>query len=167
MNRLYVHVSVDDFDGSLAFYRALFGFAPTTVGDDCAEWLLDDPALDFALSRRTGGEPVLTRLGLQMESVEDLAALRARLADVGPAAAGEQAPDDGVDKHWMVDPVGVLWEAYHLTGARLASAPSNADYIAARQRSAAAEAAHCEATVRYRRLQRRQQGYVRRPEARM
>lgn len=167
MNRLYVHVSVDDLDGSVAFYRALFGFEPTNVGDDCAEWLLDDPALDFAITRRAGGEAVLTRLGLAMETPAELAALRERLAASGPADAGEAATaDDGTDKHWALDPAGVLWEAYHTSGARLASAPSNRQYFEARRVAAATE--HCGAIVRHRRLQRIRAGsYSRRPEARM
>ncbi len=47
MNRFHLHVNVDQ---SVGFYTTLFGTAPTVTKHDYAKWLLNDPAVNFAIS---------------------------------------------------------------------------------------------------------------------
>ena len=79
MKRFHVHIAVNDLAASIAFYSKLFGQAPVKEQPDYAKWMLDDPRLNFALSQR-GRAPGLDHLGLQVESVEELAEIGARLS---------------------------------------------------------------------------------------
>ena len=118
MKRFHVHVNVTDLDASIAFYSQLFAAAPTRVEVDYAKWMLDDPRINFAISRRerTAG---VDHLGFQVESGEELAEIGARLA----AADAIRTTDVDTtccyarsDKYWSEDPQGLRWESFHTHG---------------------------------------------------
>jgi hypothetical protein len=52
MKRFHVHVAVDDLDANLRFCSTMFGASPAVLKADCAKWMLDDPRINFAISRR-------------------------------------------------------------------------------------------------------------------
>ena len=118
MKRLHLHVSVPDLGPSIQFYESLFGAAPSVVKDDYAKWMLDDPRVNFAISARDR-EVGVDHVGIQVDSVEELAELSARLK-----AAGSQTFDETAttccyaksDKSWVSDPAGVRWETFHTFG---------------------------------------------------
>lgn len=116
MKRFHVHVAVEDLDRSIAFYAGLFGAPPTVRKDDYAKWMVEDPRLNFAISQR-GGTPGLNHLGLQADSVDELAAIRSAFtaADASAVVAQPDAMCCYVrsDKHWLTDPQGIAWEGYH------------------------------------------------------
>ena len=56
MKRLHVHMSVADLEQSIRFYSTLFAAPPTTQKPDYAKWMLEDPRVNFAISRR-GAQP--------------------------------------------------------------------------------------------------------------
>lgn len=62
MKRLHVHVSVDDLAQSIRFYSTLFAAEPTVVKDDYAKWMLEDPRVNFAISRRVGERAGISHL---------------------------------------------------------------------------------------------------------
>ena len=66
MKRLHVNVKVDDIDQSARFYTALFAAEPTVRKPDYARWMLDDPRVNFAISR-CGSEAGINHLGIQAE----------------------------------------------------------------------------------------------------
>jgi predicted enzyme related to lactoylglutathione lyase len=66
MNRFHVHVNVADLERSITFYSQLFGAALTVVKSDYAKWMLDDPRINFAISRRDRATGV-DHLGIQAE----------------------------------------------------------------------------------------------------
>ena len=115
MKRFHVHVHVADLDKSIGFYSTMFGAAPARVEADYAKWMLDDPALNFAISTR-GGVAGIDHLGLQTDDPAELATLKARAA-----AAGAALLDEGQttccyarsEKHWVTDPTGIAWEHFH------------------------------------------------------
>lgn len=118
MKRFHVHVAVERLDESLRFYSTLFGSGPTVSRPDYAKWMLDDPCINFAISQRdrTAG---INHLGLQVETAEELAAMRSQL-ESADAALVEQT---GVaccyarsDKHWVTDPSGIAWETFRSLG---------------------------------------------------
>ncbi len=121
MKRFHVHVAVDDFAGSKAFYSRLFGAEPAVVKHDYANWMIEDPRINFAISTgrdRTGVE----HLGLQADSAEELAEIRERLVAAGGALDDEPGANccyAHSDKHWTVDPQGIAWESFHTLGAAL------------------------------------------------
>src|SRR5690606_28645777 len=72
MKRFHVHVNVHDLDASIRFYSNLFATAPSVVKPDYAKWMLDDPRVNFAISRRDRAAG-LDHLGVQAETAEELA----------------------------------------------------------------------------------------------
>lgn len=118
MKRFHVHVGVENLDASIRFYSSLFGTAPTVRKDDYAKWMIEDPRINFAISRRDNRVGV-NHLGLQADSADELADIRAHFAAAGPAVIDE--PDASCcyaksDKHWVTDPQGIAWEGYHTLG---------------------------------------------------
>jgi catechol 2,3-dioxygenase-like lactoylglutathione lyase family enzyme len=114
MKRLHVHVAVEDLARSVRFYATLFAAEPTVLKPDYAKWMLDDPRVNFAISRR-GHAVGLSHLGIQVEDAAELAEVYGRLQRA-------EAPvlDTGAttccyaksEKQWIADPQGVAWETF-------------------------------------------------------
>jgi len=118
MKRFHVHVSVQDLPESLRFYSDLFGAPPSVVKDDYAKWMLEDPRINFAISRR-GRAAGVNHLGFQVDSDEELKDLREQVSKAGIAAldqAGASCCYAKSDKYWIEDPQGVAWETFHTLG---------------------------------------------------
>ena len=119
MKRFHVHLGVPDLAASIRFYSDLFGMPPSVAKPDYAKWMLDDPRVNFAISQR-GARAGLNHLGLQADSAEELADLRTHFA----AADGASVHDENdvnccyarSNKHWVRDPQGIAWEAFHSLG---------------------------------------------------
>jgi len=115
MKRFHVHAHVEDLPASVAFYSRLFAAEPTRLEADYAKWMLDDPRINFAISTR-GGKTGVDHLGLQTDSADELAELRARARSADLAVLQEGAVSccyARSDKHWLVDPQGIAWEHFH------------------------------------------------------
>ena len=115
MKRFHVHAHVADLTTSVAFYSKMFGAEPARLESDYAKWMLEDPRINFAISAR-GGAPGVDHLGLQAESAEELAELkaRARAADLALQDEGETTCCYArSEKHWITDPQGIAWEHFH------------------------------------------------------
>lgn len=115
MKRFHVHAHVEDLQASIAFYSKMFGAEPTRVETDYAKWMIEDPRINFAISTR-GGQPGVDHLGIQTDTAEELAALKAQaeaadltLQDVGETTCCYARSD----KHWVTDPQGIAWEHFH------------------------------------------------------
>ena len=52
MKRFHLHLSVEDLEQNIQFYSGIFGEPPTVRKEDYAKWMIDDPRVNFALSRR-------------------------------------------------------------------------------------------------------------------
>jgi catechol 2,3-dioxygenase-like lactoylglutathione lyase family enzyme len=119
MKRFHVHVSVQDLEGSKAFYSRLLGAQPVVVKHDYAKWMIEDPRINFAIS--TGRDRRgIEHLGLQADSAAELAEIRGRLESAGAAIEDEPGASccyAHSDKHWTVDPQGIPWESFHTLGA--------------------------------------------------
>jgi catechol 2,3-dioxygenase-like lactoylglutathione lyase family enzyme len=115
MKRFHVHVSVEKLDESIRFYASLFGMAPTVVQPDYAKWMLEEPRINFAISQR-GHQLGVNHLGLQVDSDDELKAMRGQLAaaDTGLVEqTGAACCYARSDKYWVTDPQGVAWETFH------------------------------------------------------
>jgi catechol 2,3-dioxygenase-like lactoylglutathione lyase family enzyme len=115
MKRFHVHVSVDDLDANVKFYSTVFGAPPTVVKPDYAKWMVDDPRINFAISKR-GSATGIDHLGIQVESDEELTALREQVT--GAQIVAQDQPDADCcyarsDKYWTTDPQGIAWETFH------------------------------------------------------
>lgn len=115
MKRFHVHVAVDDLENSVRFYKSLFGVEPSVSKDDYAKWMLDDPRVNFAISRR-GDTPGVNHLGIQVESDEELQEMREKLAQADRPIVGQEEASccyTESNKHWVQDPQGIAWETFH------------------------------------------------------
>jgi hypothetical protein len=114
MKRFHVHAHVEDLQASIAFYTKLFATEPSRVETDYAKWMLEDPRINFAVSTR-GSKPGIDHLGIQADSEEELAELKARAqaADMALLDEGETSCCYArSDKYWITDPQGIAWEHY-------------------------------------------------------
>jgi len=115
MKRFHVHAHVEDLQASVAFYSRMFGAEPTRLEGDYAKWMLDDPRINFAISTR-GGKPGVDHLGIQTDTEQELAELKARAqaADMALQDEGETSCCYArSDKYWVTDPQGIAWEQFH------------------------------------------------------
>lgn len=118
MKRFHVHVAVDDLEANVRFYSTVFGAQPTVQKLDYAKWMLEDPRINFAISNR-GAKAGVDHLGFQVDSDEELSALREQAAAAEIAALDQ--PDATCcyarsDKYWITDPQGIAWETYRTLG---------------------------------------------------
>ncbi len=112
MKRLHVHVAVDDIEKSIGFYAALFAAAPAVVKADYAKWMLDDPRVNFAISKR-GTKAGLDHLGIQVETQAELSEVYDRLQKADRPVLEEGATTccyAKSEKSWIADPTGIAWE---------------------------------------------------------
>jgi catechol 2,3-dioxygenase-like lactoylglutathione lyase family enzyme len=138
MKRFHVHVSVDDLDANITFYSTVFGAPPAVLKPDYAKWMVEDPRINFAISKR-GTKAGVDHLGVQVESEAELTALRDQVTAAEIAALDQPNSEccyARSDKYWTTDPQGIPWETFHT----LDSVPVYGDTVRA-QASACCEAA--------------------------
>lgn len=119
MKRLHVHLNVNDLDQTVRFYTTLFGDAPTTLKEDYAQWMLDDPRVNFAVSIKNCGAEGVSHLGIQVDDDAALTAITGALADAEQSIFEEKETQCCYakgNKTWASDPDGVVWEAFHRLG---------------------------------------------------
>ena len=115
MKRFHIHVAVNDLDATVQFYSKVFGMAPTVRKPDYAKWMVDDPRINFAISK-SAGAPGVDHLGIQVDSGEELAALRAQVTRAEIAAQDQPNAEccyARSNKYWTTDPQGIGWETFH------------------------------------------------------
>ena len=119
MKRLHVHLRVDDLARSIDFYAALFGTTPSLMKPDYAKWLLDDPRVNFTLSKRAGSKRAsaggLDHLGIQVDDGAELTEIAGRLAGLGAKLVEQKDARccyARSDKAWASDPQGIAWETF-------------------------------------------------------
>ena len=118
MKRLHVHVSVADLDASVRFYSTLFAAPPTVQKGDYAKWMLEDPRVNFAISRREKTTGV-RHLGIQVEDRSELAEVFERIEHTQRPVLNEGKTTccyAKSEKNWVEDPQGVQWETFLTTG---------------------------------------------------
>ena len=118
MKRLHVHVAVHDLQQSIRFYSALFAAQPSVTQDDYAKWMLDDPRVNFAISKR-GAKAGLDHLGIQAENETELGAIGSQLAQADVSTLEQKGASccyAKSDKYWTIDPQGIAWESFHTLG---------------------------------------------------
>jgi catechol 2,3-dioxygenase-like lactoylglutathione lyase family enzyme len=118
MKRFHVHVAVPDLAQSIRFYSTLFGAEPSVVKDDYAKWMLEDPRVNFAISRR-GSAAGINHLGFQVESDAELGEIQGRLQAAGTGGVEEKDVSccyARSNKYWTTDPAGIAWESFRSLG---------------------------------------------------
>ena len=111
------HISLDvrDVAKSVAFYEKVFGETPQKQVADYAKFDLKNPILNFSLVSSTGAVSAVDHLGIEVETVEEIAEWKARLQHEGIL---EKVEDNVAccfarqDKLWFTDPDGNAWEIF-------------------------------------------------------
>ncbi len=119
--RVQLALNVADLEASIAFYSAMFGVEPHKRRPGYANFAVAEPPLKLVLietseeTRGTGTTGALNHLGVEVASVDDVAAARERFAQAGLAAFDENDTTCCYalqDKVWVQDPHGAGWEYY-------------------------------------------------------
>ena len=111
------HISLDvrDVSKSVAFYEKVFGVKPQKQVADYAKFDLKTPALNFSLVSSTGEVSAVDHLGIEVETVQEIAEWKARLQR---EAILEKVEDNIAccfarqDKLRFTDPDGNAWEIF-------------------------------------------------------
>jgi catechol 2,3-dioxygenase-like lactoylglutathione lyase family enzyme len=111
------HLSLDvrDVPASVAFYQKVFGVPPQKQTTDYAKFDLTQPALNLSLVSSTGRISSVDHLGIEVESVEEIAAWKSHLQREGIL---DEVEENTVccfarqDKLWISDPDGNAWEIF-------------------------------------------------------
>lgn len=113
--RPHVSLDVHNVPASVAFYKKVFGIAPQKQSDDYAKFDLQSPALNFSLVSSTGRVSAVDHLGIEVESLGEVAEWKARLQAAGILGRVEENVAccyARQDKVWFSDPDGNAWEVF-------------------------------------------------------
>lgn len=111
------HLSLDvrHVPQSVAFYEKVFGVPPQKQTADYAKFDLAVPALNFSLVSATGKISSVDHLGIEVESIDEIAAWKQRLQERGILEKVEENVAccfARQDKLWFTDPDGNAWEIF-------------------------------------------------------
>ncbi|MCR5878850.1 glyoxalase/bleomycin resistance/dioxygenase family protein [Phenylobacterium sp. J367] len=112
--------------------------------DDYAKWMLDDPRVNFAISKQPARALGVDHVGIQVDTGGELAELSSRLKAAGAETFDEAATTccyAQSDKSWVADPAGVRWETFYTFGEATTYGEDQA--MAKLEATAAAGAACC------------------------
>lgn len=115
MPRIQLALNVSNLDQAIAFYRKLFGTEPTKQRPGYANFAVAEPPLKLVLIEKPDSAGSLNHLGIEVETVTEVATAAARLKTQGL----EPEPENQVtccyalqEKVWVEDPDGAPWEIY-------------------------------------------------------
>jgi catechol 2,3-dioxygenase-like lactoylglutathione lyase family enzyme len=113
MSRVQLALNVADLDGAVQFYSKLFNAVPAKRRPGYANFAIAEPPLKLVLIEDSNRAPgTLNHLGVEVESIEEVAAAQARLGL--PTALEEHTECCYAlqDKVWVSAPGGEPWEIY-------------------------------------------------------
>jgi catechol 2,3-dioxygenase-like lactoylglutathione lyase family enzyme len=131
MGRLQLALNVDDLDESIVFYSRLFGTEPAKIRPGYANFAVADPPLKLVLVETPGEGGSINHLGVEVEDVDTVDAIQARLAADGLASVDERGTTccyAKQDKFWVEGaPNREQWEVYTVLGDSQTYGPTDGD----------------------------------------
>lgn len=116
MSRVQLALRVSDLEGSIAFYRKLFGAEPAKRRRGYANFAIENPPLKLVLLEGEAGQPTaMDHLGVEVFATAEVTAAATRLADAGLVTTQEHNAECCYalqDKVWVRGPGGEPWEIY-------------------------------------------------------
>lgn len=113
--RPHLSLDVHSVPASVEFYRKVFNVAPQKQTTDYAKFDLAELALNFSLVSSAENVSRVNHLGIEVESVDEIAEWKQRLQKQGIL----EKVEEGVaccfarqDKLWFTDPDGNAWEVF-------------------------------------------------------
>ena len=114
--KAHLAINVRSVEGSIEFYRRMFGIEPSKVRQGYAKFDVANPPLNFTLNEATFSERgALSHMGIQVASTEDVLSMRDRWIREGLIPREEMKTDCCYalqDKAWVRDPDGNEWEVF-------------------------------------------------------
>jgi catechol 2,3-dioxygenase-like lactoylglutathione lyase family enzyme len=117
MNRKF-HLSLDvaDLEASVRFYSTLLNSPPSKLKPGYAKFELESPALNLTIQEKSHCcLQGISHMGLRVDTVEEIEAIKRRLEDAGYSTADEENVICCYalqDKFWVNDPSDYRWEVY-------------------------------------------------------
>ncbi|MGH3778982.1 MAG: ArsI/CadI family heavy metal resistance metalloenzyme [Pseudonocardiaceae bacterium] len=116
MSRVQLALRVSDLEGSIAFYRSLFGVEPAKRRAGYANFAITEPPLKLVLIEGAPDQPtVLDHLGVEVETTGEVRAATGRLSQLGLVTHVENDTTCCYalqDKVWVHGPGAEPWEVY-------------------------------------------------------
>ncbi len=116
MSRVQLALRVSDLEGSIAFYRSLFGVDPAKRRPGYANFAISEPPLKLVLIEGEPDQPtVMDHLGVEVESTAAVTDATERLTSLGLFTAAENETTCCYalqGKVWVHGPGGEPWEVY-------------------------------------------------------
>jgi catechol 2,3-dioxygenase-like lactoylglutathione lyase family enzyme len=116
MSRVQLALRVSDLEGSIAFYRSLFGVEPAKRRPGYANFAVTEPPLKLVLIEGEPDQPtVMDHLGVEVETTDEVHTATGRLSELGLFT---QVENDTTccyalqDKVWVHGPGAEPWEVY-------------------------------------------------------
>jgi catechol 2,3-dioxygenase-like lactoylglutathione lyase family enzyme len=131
INTLKAHLAmnVSNVENSIDFYKKMFGIEPSKVRTGYAKFDVQNPPLNLTLNQVAfQGKGALSHMGIQVETTEDVIALREQWKERGLVPREEMQTTCCYalqDKAWVNDPDGNEWEVFVVLEDNLAEAKSN------------------------------------------
>lgn len=126
--KAHVALNVRNVEASIDFYRKLFGIDPAKVREGYAKFDVHNPPLNISLNESAvAGPGVLSHLGIQVASTEDVLSVRRQWTQAGLAVRDEMKTNCCYaiqDKTWVKDPDGNQWEVFVVLEDNLADSPA-------------------------------------------
>jgi catechol 2,3-dioxygenase-like lactoylglutathione lyase family enzyme len=115
--KAHISLNVRDVARSIEFYRQMFGIEPSKVRTGYAKFDVQNPPLNLALNElpQLAGSGVLSHLGIQVGSTDDVLATRLRWQRAGLTTVDEMQTSccyAKQNKSWVHDPDGNEWEVF-------------------------------------------------------
>ncbi|MDH3683617.1 MAG: VOC family protein [Acidimicrobiia bacterium] len=117
MRRMHLGITVTDIDAARTFYTKLLGEEPALDRGDYVKWMIDDPRINLSINTTACGatEAGVNHLGIQVETKDELHAIRTRWHDEGMDPQDQTDLVCGYqrqDKSWVFDPHELPWEVF-------------------------------------------------------
>ncbi len=116
MSRVQLALRVSNLEGSIAFYRSLFGVEPAKRRPGYANFAITEPPLKLVLIEGAADQPtVLDHLGVEVETSDEVTEATGRLSELGLFTRVENDTTCCYalqDKVWVHGPGAEPWEVY-------------------------------------------------------
>jgi len=120
MSRVQLALRVSDLEGSIEFYRSLFGVEPAKRRPGYANFAIVEPPLKLVLIEGEADQPtVMDHLGVEVQTTDEVAEATDRLAGLGLFTKVENDTTCCYavqDKVWVHGPGKEPWEVYTVKG---------------------------------------------------
>ena len=132
MGRVQLALNVSDLEGSIEFYRSLFGVEPAKRRPGYANFAIVEPPLKLVLIEGEADQPtVMDHLGVEVQTTDEVTEATDRLAGLGLSTKVENDTTCCYavqDKVWVHGPGAEPWEVYTvLADAPVASVTAGVD----------------------------------------